>query len=184
MLSKTLALVPPTIALMSQHSSGAMSGYLKIGDIKGESTESKHTDWIDIQSVQWGVGRAISSPAGGGSREASAPSISEITITKRVDASSPAIFLNAVGGSDPVATVTLELTTSTGSGPVVFYRLTLSDVYVTGQSHSAGMDGSEISESISLNFSKIKMEYYKVDSKGGAVLISPINYDLATGKSS
>jgi type VI secretion system secreted protein Hcp len=176
-LSRTLALIPPTVVLVAQHSSGAMSGFLKIGDIKGESNAADYKDWIDVQSVQWNASRAVFMPSGG-MRERGDPVISELTISKRVDQSSPAIFLNLVGGGGPVSTVTLELTTSTGEGPVVFYRLTLNDVYVTAQSHSAATGGGEISESISLNFAKIKIEYFMMDPKGGFTAIEPVEYDL------
>ena len=45
-------------------------------------------DWIELNSFQFGVGRGIASPTGGSAdRESSAPSISEITITKDQDTS-------------------------------------------------------------------------------------------------
>ena len=37
--------------------------FLKIGNIKGESTDSKHKDEIDVFSWSWGV----STPSSGGS---------------------------------------------------------------------------------------------------------------------
>jgi hypothetical protein len=63
-LSKTLALVPPAVALVAQHASGAFNAFIKIGDIDGESTDAKHPKWIELQSVQWDVKREISSPTG------------------------------------------------------------------------------------------------------------------------
>ena len=38
--------------------------YMQIDGIKGSVTETKHKDWIQLNSFQWGVGRAISSPVG------------------------------------------------------------------------------------------------------------------------
>ncbi len=181
-LSKTLALVPPAIALVAQHASGAFDAYIKIGSIEGEATDAKHPQWIELQSMQFGVSRSISPPSGGSSnREASAPSISEISITKKMDKSSPSLFLNAVGGSGTIETVTLELVDSATSQ--VMYRLTLNDVLVSSQSNSGSADtGSERpTETISLNFTKIKMEYFVVDSKGSTA-IPAVGYDLATAK--
>jgi type VI protein secretion system component Hcp len=39
---------------VSIHDSAAEASYLKLGDIKGESTDSKHKDTIEIQSYSWG----------------------------------------------------------------------------------------------------------------------------------
>jgi type VI secretion system secreted protein Hcp len=65
--------------------------YMKYNDgsIKGDKTADGHQDWIVLNSFQWGVGRGISSPTGGSKdRESSAPSLSEITVTKHQDAAS------------------------------------------------------------------------------------------------
>jgi type VI secretion system secreted protein Hcp len=178
-LSKTLALVPPAIALVAQHASGAFDAYIKIGSIDGEATDPKHPQWIVLQSMEWGTSRSITTPAGG-NREASSPSISELTITKKLDRSSPALFLNAVGGSAAIETVTLELVDTTNSA--VFYRLTLSDVLVSSQSNSGATGSDKPTETISLNFTKIKMEYFVVDAKGGSTAVPAVGYDLATAK--
>jgi len=31
-----------------------IDAYLKIGDIKGESQDEKHKQWIEVSNVQWG----------------------------------------------------------------------------------------------------------------------------------
>lgn len=176
-LSKTLALVPPTVALVAQHASGAFDAFIKIGDIKGESTDAKHAEWIELQSVQWDVKREISSPTGGTSRDWSAPKISELTLSKPLDRSSPSIFLNAVGGSPPIPTVILELVNSTSGG--VFYRITLTDVLISSQKQDAASGDDKPRENISLNFTKIKIEYFYVDPKGTTTAIPPVTFDLA-----
>lgn len=33
----------------------AIDGYLQIDGIKGESTDDKHKDWIEVTGVHWGV---------------------------------------------------------------------------------------------------------------------------------
>ncbi len=177
-LSRTLALVPPTVLLAAQYASGAFTAYIQIDGIKGESTEEAHKDWIEVGSVQWGIGRAISSPTGG-NREASAPSISEITLTKTLDSTSPALFLNAVGGgASGGVTVKLHLVETTAGGTgTVFYELILSNVLVSGISTSGSSGDGPPQESISLNFTKIEIAYNIADGK-------PLRagYDLATAK--
>lgn len=179
-LSRTLALVPPAIALAAQHASGAFDIFIKIGDIKGESVDEKHLEWVELDSINWGISRKVSPPLGGSDRETSAPSISELTITKRVDSVTPALFLNAVGASEPIDKVTLELADSFDKG--VFYRLTLENVLVSSQAHS-GASGSDVpTETVSLNFTKIKIEYFKRDQKGGLTAVTPAGYDIITAR--
>jgi type VI secretion system secreted protein Hcp len=178
-LSRTLALVPPAIVLVAQHASGAFDVFIKIGDIKGESTEDGHKDWIQLDSVQWAVGRTISA-AGGGSttRDAGAPRFSEVTITKTVDSTSPALFLHAVGGSGQIPEVTLHLVDPATKH--VFYILTLGEVLVSSQSHS-GVSGDgtppKPTESVSLNFTKIEIEY-KRDEKDPSSTPNKAGWDL------
>ena len=40
--------------------------FLKIGDIKGESTDDKHKDTIDVLAWSWGVNQSGSMHVGGG----------------------------------------------------------------------------------------------------------------------
>lgn len=181
-LSKTLALVPPTMALVAQHASGAFDAFIKIGDIKGESTDAKHAEWIELKSVQWDVKREISSPSGGTEREGSTPKVSELTLTKLLDRSSPSLFLNAVGGSSPIPSVILELTNTSTNG--VFYRLTLTDVMISSQQQTATDGEDKPRETITLNFTKIKIEYYYQDAKGSMVAVPPVTFDLAKQTSS
>src|SRR5688572_6845368 len=76
-----------------------MAVYMKYGSIKGPVTTDGFKDWIELQSFQWGVGRAIGTAARGStSREHSEPSISEIVVTKLTDIASPKLFLDAVAG--------------------------------------------------------------------------------------
>jgi len=63
--------------------------YMNYNDIPGDATAEGHEKWIELNSCQWGVGRGISSPTGGSAdRESSAPSVSEIVVTKATDVSS------------------------------------------------------------------------------------------------
>jgi type VI secretion system secreted protein Hcp len=34
---------------------GMIDAYLRIGDIKGESQDEKHKQWIEVGHVNWGV---------------------------------------------------------------------------------------------------------------------------------
>ena len=61
------------------------AGYLKIGDIKGESTAVGYEDWIDVLSMEW-ERPSPSHVITGGESELVLP---DIIIRKRIDKSSP-----------------------------------------------------------------------------------------------
>jgi type VI secretion system secreted protein Hcp len=61
--------------------------------VKGDVTDEKHVGWIEVNSFQWGVGRGVSSPTGASAdRESSAPSVSEVVVTKATDLASPKLL--------------------------------------------------------------------------------------------
>ena len=157
-----------------------MAIFLKYGDLKGEVTAETHKDWIEVQSLQWGVGRGISSGVGGGSkREASAPSVAEITVTKTMDGASPLLLKEALGGKG--ATVKIDLTRTSDKGSHVAYqKYILSNCMVSGYSISSG--GERPSESLSLNFTKVDSEYIKIDSKFSPTTTGHVIYDLSAAK--
>ena len=98
-----------------------MAIFLKYGDLKGEVTATTHKEWIELHSFQFGVGRGISAGVGGGSkREASAPSVSEVTVTKTMDGASPLIFKEAVGGK--AAVVKIDMTQTDNKGAQIDYQ--------------------------------------------------------------
>ena len=143
-----------------------MAIYLKFGDLKGESLAEGHkgTDgWMEINSCQMGAGRGISTPVGGSSkREASAPSISEIVVTRLLDSVSTRLFSECVGGVGVDATI--EFVTTNSDKLETYLTVKLTNTMISGYSFSSG--GDRPSESISLNFTKIDITYQGYDDKG------------------
>jgi type VI secretion system secreted protein Hcp len=156
-----------------------MAIFMQYGSLKGEvTTDGTYKDWVELSSLQWGVGRGISAPGPGGlsKREASAPSLSEITVTKSFDAFSPLTLKEALGGKGVV--VKIDITRTDGSAKhVAFQKYILSEVMMSGYSISSG--GDRPSESISLNFTKIDSEYIKVDDEFKAETTGHVIYDIA-----
>ena len=163
-----------------------MAAYLKYGtDIKGESLAEGHKGsdgWIEVNSVQWGCGRAISTPVGASAkREASAPSISEITITKLMDSTSPKLCKEALVGK--AVTAVIELTETGTDNLETFLTLNLTNAMISGYSFSSS--GDRPGESLTLNFTKIEYTYQGYDNTGKIDSAKKANviYDLTAGKS-
>jgi type VI secretion system secreted protein Hcp len=149
---------------------------MKYGDIKGEVTATGHTDWIEVNSFQWGVGRGIGSPTGSTKdRESSAPSISEIVVTKHLDSSSIGLLQEALTGEGKK--VTLEFCKTDKDQLVKYLGFELENTLIAGYSQSSG--GDRPSESISLNFTKVTMTESGSDATGASGQPASVIYDLA-----
>jgi type VI secretion system secreted protein Hcp len=158
-----------------------MAIFMKYGTENGEVTATGYKDWVELHSFQWGVGRGISAGVGGGSkREASAPSVSEITVSKTLDSFSPIALKEAIGGKG--VTVKIDITRTDNAGKhVAFQKYVLEGTMISGYSLSSG--GDRPSESISLNFTKVDNEYLKIDDKFASNTTGHFIYDLTKATS-
>jgi type VI secretion system secreted protein Hcp len=156
--------------------------YVKYGDIKGDVTAEGHKGsdgWVEVNSFQWGVGRGICSPTGGGSdRESSAPSISEIVVTKSMDISSYRWLEEALVGEGVAATIHFCKTDKGKLETYASYDLT--NCMVSGYSVSSG--GDRPTESISINFTKVVYGFVGMNDKNEASETPKASYDIALGK--
>jgi type VI secretion system secreted protein Hcp len=146
--------------------------------IKGTSTVSGHTDWITIDSLQMGVGRAISVSGGGSDRDTSNPSFSEISLSKATDIASADLFMQAVcGKSLGKAEIHFIQTGGSDKKQQVFLTIELEGPIISSYSASSG--GERPSETFSINFTKIS---YKYDSFTGDSVVTgtPKKWDLET----
>ena len=154
--SRTLALVAPTVALGVSSASAASDYFLKIEGIKGESTDSVHKDWIILESFSWGCTNA------GARTGTGAPTPKDLTVSKRLDKSSPQLMLACASGQH-FPSVQFTVQGPDGSGAVTdYYVVTLSDVLVSSFQSSGGSGGDRPTESVSFNYQKIEIHYVQV----------------------
>lgn len=147
--------------------------------IKGDVTADGHAGWIELNSFQFGVGRGISSPTGGSEdRESSAPSISEITVTKDQDAATGPLVTAALQGEG--VTVVIDFVKTSAGKLDKFMTYTLTNAMISGWSTSSG--GDRPSESLSLNFTKFELNPLKVDAAGTISNADAVTYDIGLGK--
>ena len=153
--------------------------YVQYGTIKGNVTEKGHTEWVEVGSFQYGVGRGIGSPVGkAANREASAPSISEITVSKEMDKSSFAWMQEALKGKGVVCTI--HFCSVDADQLRMYAEYKLENCMISGYSVNSG--GDRPSESISINFTKIEYKYTPFDDTGKQGKAVPVTYDLTTAQ--
>ena len=159
-----------------------MAIYLEFDGIKGNVTAEGYKDQIGVMSFSFGVGRAISMEPGNiSNREATRPSISEITITKEMDNASAALFKESVTGSAGKK-VKIHFV-QTGADKVQEYcTYELENCLLSSYSISADGGDSRPFENITLSFSKILVNQVASDAsnKGGSP--NRVGYDLSTAK--
>ncbi len=151
----------------------------KDGAVKGDVTESNHKNWIELSSFRWGVGRGISSPTGASAdRESSAPSISEIVVTKVQDVSSVGLLTEAFQGDGVKAQIDFCRTNKDQMD--VYLTIELENVMISGFTTSS--EGDRPTENISLNFTKIMTKGTQMKQDGSAAEPANISYDLSTAQ--
>jgi len=152
--------------------------FAKIGDIKGESLDSKHKDEIEILSWSWGVSRsgALSSGGGGGAGKAS---FHDLSFTHKIDKASPLLLKACASGQHlKEATITRR---KAGKGQQEFLVIKMNDVLVTSVADSDDSGGPQL-ESVSLAFAKVDLEYRPQKADGSLDAGLHFKYDLKASK--
>ena len=156
--------------------------YMKYGSsIKGNVTTEGFKDMIELHTLQFGSGRGIGSARGrGANREASEPSLSEVTVTKDWDAvSSSKLFEESVSGKLNNL-VELHFTTTGGTKQAAFLIVKLKDCGISGYSISSG--GDRPTETLTLNYDHIEFTPKIVKEGLAPTDGQKVSFDLTTMK--
>ena len=151
--------------------------FAKLGDIKGESGDSKHKDEIEVLSYSWGVTNAGSMSHGGGGGEGKA-TFHDLSFVHKIDKASPLLLKACATGMHlKEATITHR---KAGKGQHEYLVVKMNDVIVTGVTHGGSGDGD--SENVSLSFAKVAFEYKPQKPDGSLDAGVFFKYDLKANK--
>lgn len=153
--------------------------FLKIKDIPGESTDSKHKGEIDLESWSWGEANS-GTHAGGGGGGAGKVAMQDFHFTMRINKASPKLFLACAQGTH-IAEALLTCRKA-GKEQQEYLKIKFSDLLISTY-QTGGSAGDVVPvEQISFNFSKIEITYCPQKPDGS--LDSPVvhNYDLKANK--
>ena len=149
--------------------------FAKIGDIKGESTDDKHKDEIEVLSYSWGVANTAPTGPGGAGKAV----FQDVTIVHGIDKSTPSLFKAcATGVHLKDATITHR---KAGPARHEYLIVKLNDVLITSVSHSATADQQDF-ESVSLSFGKVHLEYRPQRPDGTPDTPVQFKFDLKANK--
>ena len=158
-----------------------MSIFAQIEGIKGESSDSGHSGWMDIHSINWGVGRKITSNSStAGDRESSNAVISDLQITRLMDSATPKLFIESCCGTGKEIKIHLTKT-GTGSGADIFMEYSLKNAIISNYSVNASAeDSGRPMETLTVSFVDLEVKYTPYDEDGSAEAAIAVGFDTST----
>lgn len=155
--------------------------YLQIDGIKGESTDSRHQGWIEVESVNWAVTQPRSATAStGGGHTAERCELTEISFHKMADLASP-ILLQMCAGGKTIPKAKFEFMRADGAEAIKYFEIELENVLIAHVAPSVGA-GTVMSESVGLKFSKVRWKYTQQKIGGGMSGNTAGGWDLAANR--
>jgi type VI secretion system secreted protein Hcp len=154
----------------------AVDMFLKLDGIKGESVDKTHKDEVDLLAWSWGLSNSgtFHQGDGGGAGKAN---FQDISFTKWVDKSTPDLHYACASGKHiPKVKLTVR---KAGDNPLEYLTYEFEKVLVS--SISGGGSGGEerLTENVTLNFAKVKMEYWTQGDKGAKGTNGNFAWDIA-----
>src|SRR5262245_10378109 len=154
----------------------AVDMFIKIGDVKGEAKDKTHKDEVDVLAWSWGMSNSGSAHTGGGAGAGKA-NVQDLSVTKYIDKASPDLMLACCTGKH-YDTATLVVRKA-GTTPLEYVTITMSEVLVTNVSTGGSGGEDRLTENVTLNFAKVKVDYKEQTDKGGAGATPSMTYDIA-----
>ena len=152
--------------------------HLELDGIPGDSEAANYEGQIDCSSWAWGASQAANMHVSTGGAAAGS-NVMDISITKDMDKASPNLMKYCCKGT-VMPTATLTCTKSGGDGGTIeWLKVTMTNAIISNIS-SSGQEGSMGMESVGLNFSEYKMEFWPQDDTGAQEAAIEAEYNIRT----
>jgi type VI secretion system secreted protein Hcp len=157
----------------------AVDYFLQIAGVEGESTDAKHKGWIDVDSWSWGETQPTPPASGGGG--AGKVQVHDLHFVSRVSKASPKLFLACASGQHFKEARLVGR--KAGKAQQEFLIWTFTDLLVTGY-QTGGAEGGEVlpTDQVSLNFTKLKVEYRAQKADGSLDAPVAAGWDIKSNK--
>jgi type VI secretion system secreted protein Hcp len=153
-----------------------MDMFMKIDGVKGESKDSKHKEDIDVLAWSWGMSNSGSAHVGGGAG-AGKVNVQDLSFTKWLDKSSPDLYLATCNGKH--FTKAELFVRKAGEQPLEYLHITMEEVLVSSVSTGGSGGEDRLTENVTLNFAKVKVEYKEQTPTGGVGATPSMGWDIA-----
>lgn len=156
----------------------ALTGYLKIGDIPGESQRADHEEEIDVHGIEWKIESDSSSVDGGRTRARA--KVGPLKVRKFIDKSSPYLALAAMNGR-VLPEATLAVRKDSGEAHLDYLVITMSNVRVTSYEVQSKDALDTPVEEVGFTFETINYKYVEQADDHSAGDEHEIEFDLTAG---
>jgi len=154
----------------------AVDMFIKIGDIKGEARDKTHKEEIDVLAWSWGMSNSGSAHVGGGVGAGKA-NVQDLSLTKYIDKASCDLMLACCTGKHYTdATLVVR---KAGTTPLEYLTITMTEVMVTAVSTGGSGGEDRLTENVTLNFAKVKVDYKEQTATGTVGATPTMTYDIA-----
>jgi type VI secretion system secreted protein Hcp len=154
----------------------AVDMFIKVGNLEGESKDKTHAKSIDVLAWSWGMSNSGSAHIGGGAG-AGKVNVQDLSFTKYIDKSSPDLMLSCCNGKHhPEAKLTVR---KAGESPLEYLVITMTDVMITAVSTGGSGGEDRLTENVTLNFAKVKVNYTEQTATGGVGAKPVMGWNIA-----
>ena len=153
--------------------------FAKIGNIKGESLDSKHKGEVELLSWSWGVAQSGTMAHGGGGGEGKA-TFHDFNFTHHIDKASP-VLLKACATGEHIKEATITVRKA-GKGQQEFLIIKMNDVIITSVDLSGTGEAPASAAHVALQFAKVDLEYKPQKADGSLDAGLHFKYDIKGNK--
>ncbi|BFM08971.1 Hcp family type VI secretion system effector [Halioxenophilus aromaticivorans] len=148
--------------------------------VEGETADSGHPGWMDINYLKWGTKRQITSHSSTkGDRESSNTIITDLILFKRMDKATPKLFLLACCGTG--AEIKIHFTkTGAGDSSHIFMEYVLKNAMIKDYSVTSKSQSTiRPLEKITISFTAMEKKYTPYDENGVQAAPMTVGFDTA-----
>lgn len=154
--------------------------FMKVEGVNGESKDSNHKDWTNIESFDWGAEQPGSMTSGGGGG-AGKVNFNDLTVVAAIDKAAPTILKNCATGQH-LSKVEISVCKA-GGEQIEYSRTTLEDVLVTGVKFIGVQDNDALKMRYSFQAAKVKNQYWEQTDKGSKGAEVQMAFNIKENKS-
>ncbi len=161
-----------------------MPAFMKLGDIKGEATDTGHKDWIIIESLSAPIFRSVPEGAKDQQRTKGETTLGDVVVTRQLDKSTTKLQEACANGTF-FKEVEVHFCTTVKNTQEPYLTYKLADVIISSFSQHANSSGNPLpSEQFTMGYTAVEWTYIVVDPKTGDKKGNvPAKYNPAEGKS-
>lgn len=154
--------------------------FLKLDGIPGESLDAAHKDEIDVEAYSFGVSQSSSSSSAGGGARAGKAAFQDFHFVTKISKASPKLMVACASGTH-IKEATLSGTRGAAKAKSDFVVYKMRDVLITSVQQAGGQDELP-TEQLSLNYSKIEVNYFPQSAAGKVEPPVTAAFDLKANK--